>query len=111
MSSLKDTIKDMLADGMKPKEIAEELGCSVQTVYNVKHQENKKKQAGEAKQLPKEEPEPEKPELTRKTRFPEEKDEEPEELEFYECGACGHTWRALSDEFQEYCPVCGVEFY
>lgn len=113
MSSLTDTIKEMLADGMKPKEIAEELGCSIQTVYNTKHKENAKKQPGKSETVPEEKPEEkviEKESFTRKTRFPKEEEEKPK-LETYECGACGYVWRAPEDEFQDFCPACGVEFY
>lgn len=115
MVKVRDLIQEMLEDGYKPKEIANELGCSIQTVYNTKHMMKRAKVEGERELQDEYEDEDTKEapasedRYVRKAQIPKEKTPE-HKLTEYECGGCGHIWVAPEDEYQYECPACGAEF-
>ena len=111
-------IREMLDDGLSPKEIKAELksdGVEVtsQYIYNVKRRwkegqtEEDSSEDQKAKDKPEEDEEDNEGDYF--TRLPREKRHEVE-TEEYECGNCGFAWRAPRNKYQACCPECGVDF-
>ena len=108
-------IREMLEDGLSPKEIKTELkadGVEVtsQYVYNVKRRWNE----GRTDDTGTEEPTQKNNEKDTTdedyfTRFPQESRKDRVEMEEYECGNCGGSWSAPRSKYQARCPECGVE--
>ena len=110
-------IREMLKDGMSPKEIKSELkdnGIEVtsQYVYNVKRSwaaKSKKSEKGDEDDEDEDDDTEDEDDEDYFTRVPKEKQKN-RNTEGYECGACGASWTASSRKHQNICPSCGVEF-
>lgn len=118
VSNKAELIRDMLEDGMSPKEIKEalaedEIKVTSQYIYNVKRawQESKGKKKGQKDdEYEEDDEEDDEKDEDFITRFPKEKRRKQQEFEDYECGACGAKWRAPRNKFQAACPECGTPF-
>jgi DNA-binding transcriptional MerR regulator len=111
-------IREMLEDGMSPKEIKEELQkddikVTSQYIYNVRlrMKEAEKEEAPEKRKAEDyDDPKDDDAKEDYFTRFPKEERKELQEFEDYECGNCGAAWKAPRNKYQALCPECGVEF-
>jgi predicted Zn-ribbon and HTH transcriptional regulator len=118
VSTKAELIRDMLEDGMSPKEIREalkedDIKVTSQYIYNVK-----RRWAEDGNTSKREETDDDDDDDDDGgdggdyiTRFPKEKRKsEKMEMEDYECGACGATWKAPRNKYQACCPGCGATF-